>query len=115
MTATIARTAKKKPVAHVDQLAADLADARNERKKWEQREAELAEKLLAAHSAGIVPTKFATHGWSFVLQSGRETVVYPEPTLAAIKDLQAEAITAGQTTVRVGSPFWRVTAAKEAD
>lgn len=114
MTATATRpVAKKKPVTHIEQLAAQLADARNERKKWEQREAELAEKLLAAHTAGVAPTKFVTHGWSFVFQEGRKTVIYPAPVLAEIKFIQEAAVEAGVTEIKQGSPFWRITAQKE--
>jgi hypothetical protein len=112
MTATITRPAKVK-LPHIEQLAAKLADARNERKKWEQREAELAEQLIQAHQAGIVPTKFQADGWSFLLQEGRKTVIYPAPVLAEIKFIQEAAIASGATETRIGSSFWRITAQKE--
>ena len=113
MTATLTRTAKKKPVLHIEALAAKLADARYERRRWEEEEARLAALLLEAHDAGVAPTKFTIPGWSFLLQAGRQTVQYPEAVLAEIKDLQAAAVVAGLTTVREGKPFWRVTPAKD--
>lgn len=109
MTATLTR----KPVAHVEKLAMALADARAQRKLWEDKEAQLLEQLLAAHQAGIVPTRFVSAGWSFLLQDGRKTVIYPEPVVAAVKALQAQAVEAGITTTKQGSPFWRITPAKE--
>lgn len=112
MTATIARPAKK-PVLHIDQLAQDLADARDQRKAWEAKEAALVEKLVAAHAAGVAPTKFTSHGWSFTFQEGRQTIVYPEAVTSAVKALQAQAVEAGITTTKVGSPFWRITPTKE--
>jgi hypothetical protein len=112
MTATLTKPAKVK-LAHIDTLAQQLADARAQRKLWESKEADLAEKLLAAHEAGVAPTKFATAGWSFTFQEGRQTVQYPEVTLAQIKDLQAAAVVAGQTTIKVGRPFYKIVPAKE--
>jgi hypothetical protein len=112
MTATLTKPAKR-PVAHVDQLAQQLADARNQRKAWEQKEAELVEKLVAAHAAGVAPTKFTSHGWSFCFQEGRKTVVYPEAVTSAVKALQAQAVEAGITETRIGSPFWKIVPAKE--
>jgi hypothetical protein len=112
MTATLTRTAKK-PVTHIEQLAAKLADARDQRKAWEQKEAELVEQLVAAHTAGVAPTKFVTHGWSFTFQEGRKTIVYPPAVTEAVKALQAQAVDAGITETRIGKPFWKVTPSKE--
>jgi hypothetical protein len=112
MTATIARPAKGK-LPHIEQLAAKLADARVQRKMWEIREAALVDQLVAAHAAGVALTKFTSQGWSFTFQEGRTTIVYPEPVVAAVKALQAQAVEAGITTARIGKPFWKVLPAKE--
>jgi hypothetical protein len=101
-------------LAHIESLAAKLADAREQRKMWETKEAALVEQLVAAHEAGVAPTKFATGGWSFTFQEGRKTVVYPEAVISAVKALQAQAVEAGITETKVGSPFWRISPAKEA-
>jgi hypothetical protein len=113
MTATATRPRPK--LAHIDTLAQQLADARAQKKLWESREAELSEKLIEAHSAGVVPTKFKTAGWSFSFQLGRETVVYPEAVTAQIKDIQAAAVVAGITTIKLTKPSWRITPAKDED
>jgi hypothetical protein len=113
MTATLTRTAKKKPVLHIEAIATKLAAARYERKRWEEEEARIAALLIEAHEAGIAPTKFTVPGWSFLLQEGRKTVIYPEAVTSAVKALQAQAVEQGITETRVGSPFWRITAAKE--
>jgi hypothetical protein len=111
-TATLTKPARK-PVLHIEALAAKLAAARYERRRWEEEEARIAALLIEAHDAGVAPTKFTISGWSFLLQAGRQTVQYPEATLAQIKDLQAAAVAAGTTTTKQGAPFWRVTAIKE--
>ena len=113
MTATITRTTKKPVVQHIEALAAKLADARAQKKRWEALEAELSEKLIEAHTAGVVPTKFKASGWSFSFQEGRQTVQFPPEVAAEIKFIQAAAVEAGITTVKVGNPFWRITPVKE--
>jgi hypothetical protein len=112
MTATLTKPGKVK-LAHIDVLALQLADARAQKKLWESKEAELSEKLIEAHAAGVAPTKFVSHGWNFSYQDGRETVVYPEAVTAQIKDLQAAAVVAGITTIKLTKPSWRITPAKE--
>jgi len=112
MTATLTRTAKK-PVTHIEQLAAKLADARAQRKLWQDKEDALVEQLVAAHTAGVAPTKFVAHGWSFCFQEGRQTVVYPDNVTKAVKALQQQAVEAGITETKIGKPFWKVVPAKE--
>ena len=112
MTATLTKPGKVK-LAHIDALALQLADARAQRKLWEEKEAALVEKLVQAHQAGVAPTKFTSHGWSFCFQEGRQTVVYPGNVTRAIKALQAQAVEAGITETRIGKPFWKVMPAKE--
>jgi hypothetical protein len=112
MTATIARPAKVK-LPHIEALAARLADARAQRKLWEDKEAELLEQLIEAHTAGVAPTKFVAAGWSFLFQAGRQTVQYPETVTAEIKFIQSAAVEAGITTTKIGKPFWKITPAKE--
>jgi hypothetical protein len=113
MTATLTKPAKK-PVSHIDVLAQQFADARAQRKLWEEKEAALAEKLIQAHDAGVAPTKFVSHGWSFCYQTGRATVVYPDNVTKAVKALQAQAVEAGITETKIGKPFWKIVPAKEA-
>jgi hypothetical protein len=113
MTATLTKPGKVK-LPHIDQLAAQLADAREQRKMWETREAALVEQLCSAHAAGVAPSRFATHGWSFCYQTGRATVVYPDNVTKAVKALQAQAVEAGITETKIGKPFWKIVPAKEA-
>jgi hypothetical protein len=112
MTATIARPRPK--LAHIEGLAAKLADARSQRKQWEAVEAELSKKLVEAHTAGVAATKFTTHGWNFSYQGGRKTVVYLSAVKAKIQKIQDDAKADGQYTVNVGEPSWKIVPAKEA-
>ena len=112
MTATLTKPGKVK-LAHIDVLALQLADARAQRKLWEDKEAALVEKLVQAHEAGVAPTKFTSNGWSFTFQTGRQTVQYPDAVAAEIKFIQAAAVEAGITTIKIGKPFWKIVPAKE--
>lgn len=112
MTATLTRAAKK-PVTHIEQLAAKLADARAQRKLWQGKEDALVEQLVAAHTAGVAPTKFTASGWSFTFQEGRKTIIYPSAVTEAVKALQQQAVEQGITETKIGSPFWRISPAKE--
>jgi hypothetical protein len=111
MTATTTRPRPK--LAHIESLAAKLADAREQRKAWERKEAELVKKLVQAHQAGVAPTKFTTHGWNFSYQNGRETITYLSAVRAKIQKIQEDAKADGQYTVNIGEPFWKIVPAKE--
>lgn len=94
-------------------IAAHLADARAQRKLWEDRETELLKALTESHLAGDCPTKFEAAGFSFVLQDGRKTVTFTEEVTAEIKAIQAAAIADGLSTTKQGQPFWRLSALKD--
>jgi hypothetical protein len=91
------------------QLAAQLADAREQRKRWEDLEKTYLQALLDGHTAGEVPTSFTAAGLAFKLQAGRKTTLYPDSVSAQIKLIQTKAVEDGLTQVKVGAPFWRIT------
>lgn len=94
--------------AHAAAIAAQLAEATNAIRQWQEIANSAKQALLQLHEAGEVPTSFKEAGCSFRLQQGRRTVVLDDDIKQLMKELEADALASGKGTVKVGQPFWTV-------
>jgi hypothetical protein len=103
----------------LEQLAADLAEAQQQIKAWENRRKATIAELEALHDAGQAPDKFQHAGISYTRQAGRVTYDYSAaPDVIGqqqqLKDAQEVAKALGLAIAKTGAPTWRVTAGKDA-
>jgi hypothetical protein len=102
------RLTKAQMAIDTDKIVAAAAEAKAQLDAWTAIYEQAKEQLSAAHRNGLVPTKFAQAGFTFMLKEGKRTVVYPESVKLEIAQIQNKAKEAGLAEEKIGSPYWEL-------
>ena len=94
------------PEQEVDQITSDLIIANQALKGWKERQDALKSRLSELWSAGIVPTEFVMHGYTFAWRNGRPGLSVDDEGKLQQAQLRERLIDEGHAVETIGAGFW---------